>query len=339
MPRPSVLVPPLPLGQLASPAKALDLAPELAAGSDRSCGTIGLPVGSCPPTIGVLAADFDQYDPDTPRSAGAPCGFSMTPRAGFAALSLASPPHRFMSYCSPREKDGLSTPRFSPQSSTPRSASMASPLRLVGSRSPCSVRLTSSGQLTPQGIVPVDPGAVHKANQDCDVDGKTKAQRVLQFPDHPTAIVLDCNAAWLAKYRELSFSDLLDAPGGARSSIRQSPVPLTSLGVVRGKNADPNPQRAIHPNIDNQTTPRKRPRKNKAPKRSDFESDVAMVEGATFGLLPENGYGARSAAQGSSYGETSDHYGATAGPMDEDQLVQTSPAKATRHRSTWKSSI
>ncbi|KAL4527919.1 hypothetical protein Ndes2437B_g00047 [Nannochloris sp. 'desiccata'] len=142
----------------------------LTCGSDRSCVTRGNPTntlldtpgegthprGSCsalplpPLPIGAIITqagagteDPQNTEPWTPQSSTGFC----TPRNDLSLekLTLASP--RSGSLCTP-----LGSPMMSPHS--PKSPSMMSPMRLVGTRSPCSIKLSggSSTRLGRDGI-------------------------------------------------------------------------------------------------------------------------------------------------------------------------------------------
>ena len=215
----------------------------LTAGSDRSCATPvakSTPPFPVPPLV-VMATTVD--DAATPQSVGL-----ATPRGtGTGTLTLA--PLTLSSPCGgggQRESAttanaaALRTPRSSPLLSprSPRSPSMMSPMRMVGLRSPCSVKLSGSTRLSSDGTI--KPGR----HQNCQVvvedaagavgagaagtDGsdtmmmmmmkhkKPSVSRALPFTQ-PTTAAVDQDFRGSERFqvphlngRELSFSDLLD---------------------------------------------------------------------------------------------------------------------------------
>lgn len=146
---------------------------------------------------------------------------------GLASLSLASPiqsktprstttlHHATNPYRTP-----VGTPRVSPHS--PRSPSMLSPLRMVGVRSPCSVRLTGSTRITGPSMMDLQQ---HSASHRGEAGTKTSGRDDVLMLDghdataprseglHTPAIALPMPAVTPSVQRALPFSCTFDDPG------------------------------------------------------------------------------------------------------------------------------
>lgn len=186
-------VPPLPLDRLLAGKGACDVIQPLTGGSDVSSRsrlplsahtTPASPVaGSSGPAAGLPLGNLrSDDDPGSPNSA-IDCS---TPRTdlNMATLTLHSPPSA--AYKTPKR-----TPRMSPHS--PHSPSMMSPLRLVGTRSPCSRRIVGSQRITGDKVVPIrNEGQSDRATGGVLQRGpgavsKPPVQRALPFsPQRPT---------------------------------------------------------------------------------------------------------------------------------------------------------
>ena len=315
-PNPS-LVPPLPLDSIA-PSK--DPHAPLTCGSDRSTGTRGTApslVGSTPPASLLPAGPLP---PPPPPAAASPLMDSLassphstrmemaTPRRGFnlASLSLASPTSLPTVHSNQNLRTPLgASPQLSPHS--PKSPSMMSPLRLVGTRSPCSVKLSGSGwhRLTGGSSTHFQgrhghrmrykdvllQGVKEDAQGGSDVCTSTATNqqpltsRALPFTT-PTPAATAAAAVERSSFerfktpqfhgRELSFSDLL-IPGSMKQQVPSTVPAMQPLIVVKPINCTTAATATVQamPVVqsprysDGQLTPRKRPRKSAAPQRAD----------------------------------------------------------------------
>lgn len=305
-------VPRLPLDSMVTTQNSSPYCQPLAGDSDRSCETHArlnylpmdatsehhsLPLPPFPSSFGTMNAGNHAQDPDPsiPQSSG-----FITPRGG---LSLAN-----LSLCSPQLAQGRS-PHGTPYLS-PKSPSMMSPIRMVGMRSSCSVKITGSCKRlngSPSNITSsLRPLSARRVAHSPGKQKSTIASRALPFTE-PTpaaiaaaAVVQDSLQRFQLPQlqgRELSFSDLLDPNVKHRRSMYHSTANLMKLplGVPTPANATlaqpqnqprggggaasspPGTHTPATPSpastLEGQMSPRKRPRKNAAPQRADFGGD------------------------------------------------------------------
>jgi hypothetical protein len=116
----------------------------------------------------------DADDPETPRG-GPDAGFG-SPRRQQPWGSPSAAPASASAAPASSFRTPLGAPRVSPHS--PMSPSMMSPLRMVGARSPCSVRLCGSVRLAAGEVLPLPPAPAAASPV---AGGRPGVQRVLPF--------------------------------------------------------------------------------------------------------------------------------------------------------------
>jgi hypothetical protein len=259
----------------------------LTCGSDRSCVTRAHPTQALPDTPGegtlphnpmalplpplqigatitprsIAADDPQNTEPWSPQSL---TGF-FTPRADLSLdkLTLASPPSGSL-------RTPLGSPLMSPHST--KSPSMMSPMRMVGTRSPCSIKLsggssthlgtssrcvnnmrTSGGTpfTSPRGGTSGSAGTGQQAGHDVATPSVNNAMRPVKKPSVSRALPFTqpTPAAEMSAQqtkdrfqlphlngRELSFSDLLDPTAKGRAVQRMyttgTTMPLSFINAV-----------------------------------------------------------------------------------------------------------
>lgn len=257
-------VPRLPLDSMVTTQNSSRFCPPLAGDSDRSCGTqarpnylpmdatserFSLPMPPLPSPMDTINGGIHAQDPDlsTPQSSG-----FITPRGG---ISLAT-----LSLRSPQSAQGRS-PHGTPYLS-PRSPSMMSPIRMVGMRCPCSVKITSSckrlsGTPATNASSSPRPSSARRVAHSPNKQKPTVVSRALPFTEPTPAAVAAAAVAQdtMQRFqlpqpqgRELSFSDLLDPNVKHRRSIlHHGNVMTLPLGVstpLNARLADPQPNSA-----------------------------------------------------------------------------------------------